>query len=189
MLTYIPVGEEAQVLPKSETIYLTTNGAHMDIVIPRDVLRPELLEGLKHSPNEQFFAFGWGEENFYLNTPSWGDATFGKVFKAAFLKNTTLVHLTKYTHKQEKWIPVPLSKLQLERLNAYLLDSFLMDNQGQKILLKGKGYSSRDDFYKAKGRYSYRNTCNTWANTGFKKSGMKAALWTPFDFGVMGRYE
>ena len=66
--------------------------------------------------------------------------------------------------------------------------TFILNEKGEKILLKNKGYTSRDDFYKAKGSFSFYKTCNSWVNTGFKKSGLKACLWTPFDFGLMNKY-
>jgi len=56
-------------------------------------------------------------------------------------------------------------------------------------MLEGSGYGSKDDFYRANSSYSCFKTCNTWVNTAFKESGLKAALWTPFDFGLMGYYE
>ncbi|REG87882.1 uncharacterized protein DUF2459 [Winogradskyella sediminis] len=58
-----------------------------------------------------------------------------------------------------------------------------------KIILENQGYSSIDDFYKAKGSYSCFKTCNSWVNSAFKESGLKSCLWTPFDFGLMNKYE
>ena len=189
ILTYIPVAEKTQDQPKNQTIYLTTNGMHMDVVLPRQLMTAALLKDLKQTPDEQYFAFGWGEENFYLNTPTWGDLSFKAAFKAAFLRNNTLVHLTKYSQKREKWIPIAVSANQLKELNEAILESFQLNVAGEKLILKGASYGTRDNFYKANGRYSYKHTCNTWGNTILKKSGMKAALWTPFDFGVLRRYE
>ena len=189
ILTYIPIAEQKQHTPKDKIIYLTTNGVHMDIVLARKLMTSELLDGLKYTTREQYFAFGWGEENFYLNTPTWGDLSFATAFKAAFLENNTLVHLTKYAQKREKWISVAVSDAQLKALNTVLLASFQLNDQGKKVIISGASYGSRDNFYKANGRYSYKRTCNTWGNTALKESGMKAALWTPFDFGVLRRYE
>lgn len=74
-------------------------------------------------------------------------------------------------------------------MNAYLQNTFETDKNGMKIILENKGYSSTDDFYKSKGGYSCFKTCNSWVNTGFKESGLKSCLWTPFDFGLLNKYE
>ena len=65
----------------------------------------------------------------------------------------------------------------------------MLNDDGTKIILKNKGYTSNDDFYKAKGNYSCFKTCNSWVNTGFKESGLTSCLWTPFDFGLLNKYQ
>jgi len=57
------------------------------------------------------------------------------------------------------------------------------------MILPDKGYTKIDDFYRAKESYSYFNTCNSWVNKGFKESGIKACYWTPFDFGLLKKFE
>ena len=188
ILTYIPIAEEEDDTIKDSVIYLTTNGVHLDIVLPKDRMSHQLLKGLKYNAATQYFAFGWGEEDFYLNTPAWSDLTFSTAFKAAFLDNNTLVHITRYAKPREKWVAVPVSQKQLIALNTFLQESFAVNEYDHKQRIPHQSYGPRDDFYKAHGRYSYRKTCNSWVNTGLKESGMKGALWTPFDFGVLRRY-
>ncbi|HUH28442.1 DUF2459 domain-containing protein [Gelidibacter sp.] len=84
---------------------------------------------------------------------------------------------------------VKLSKTQLKQLHTYVRHSFKTNGNGFKIMLIDQGYTQSDDFYKAHGNYTIVNTCNTWVNTGFKESGLKACLWTPFDFGLIRKYE
>lgn len=74
-------------------------------------------------------------------------------------------------------------------MNAYLINTFYINAERSKILLEGKGYSAVDNFYKSKGSYSCFKTCNTWINTGFKESGLKSCLWTPFDFGLINKHK
>ncbi|MFC4635207.1 DUF2459 domain-containing protein [Dokdonia ponticola] len=185
ILTYIPVSEKIEGAQKKHLIYLTTNGVHSDIVLPKNLMIPALLKDQKYHPKEQFFAYGWGEENFYINTPTWGDLTFSTAFRAAFLKSKTLVHVTRYRSKRNQWIAVPVTDRQLEKLNTYILAAFHEDENGKQVI-EGATYTlDRDTFYRAKGNYMFYNTCNTWANTALKESQMKASLWTPFDFGVL----
>ena len=189
VLTAITVPREAKDQPADQVIYLNTNGVHLDIVLPRAAMTADLSKDLKRTDADAYMSFGWGDENFYINTPTWGDLTFANAFRALFLESTTLMHLTRYRNKQDDWVEVRLSVEELEKINTYLVNSFKPDGNGNKEMLKDAGYGSRDDFYKANGSYSCIKTCNTWVNTALKESGLKACLWTPFDFGLMGKYD
>lgn len=170
------------------SVYLTTNGVHLDIIIPKEKLSNDLLSGIKHNKSDKYLAFGWGDENFYINTPTWNDLTVSNAFSAMFLKSSTLMHVTRYKTPGKNWIEIKISEFELKKLNTFIQNSFNTNAIGHKIMLKNKGYSSRDDFYKALGSYSCFNTCNSWVNMGFKESGLKSCLWTPFDFGLLGKY-
>ena len=171
-----------------QQIYLHTNGVHLDIAIPIEAIDTLVLSGLRYDKNEAYLSFGWGDENFYINTPTWGDLTFSNGFKALFLKSSTLIHLTPYKQKQVGWVPIAISVFELQNLNKYLYNAFVLDGNGMKMPLKDKGYFATDTFYKSKGSYSCFKTCNSWVNTGFKESGLKACLWTPFDFALLNKY-
>ena len=147
-----------------------------------------MKKDLLFSTEDKYFSFGWGEENFYLNTPTWNDLTFGNAIKALFLKNTTLIHLSRYKYAQKFWIKIPLSKTEMRKLNQFIDSSFKKNANGKKIRINHSAYSVNDSFYKAKGSYSCFNTCNSWVNRAFKESGLKACLWTPFDFGLIDKY-
>lgn len=188
LLTSITINKSDNQSENTKEIYLSTNGVHLDIIMPNENLSEELLKDLKFSNNDQYLAFGWGDENFYLNTPTWKELTFGNAFRAMFLKSSTLMHLTRYKKKRSSWTPVKLSADELKKINSHISSSFDKNSTGEKILFPGKGYNSNDDFYKAIGSYSCLKTCNSWVNTGFKKSGLKACLWTPFDFGLIEKY-
>ena len=144
---------------------------------------------MRNKINEKYLSFGWGDENFYVNTPTCGDLTFRNAFKAMFLKSPTLMYLTRYKSELSDWIEIKISKTELQKLNSYLLNTFKTNENGKKIILKNQGYSSTDDFYKAKGSYSCFKTCNSWVNSGFKESGLTSCLWTPFNFGLITKYE
>lgn len=180
-------GDETTKTP-DKTIYLASNGVHLDIVISKEDLDSLLLLDLNYKPDERFLAFGWGDEEFYLNTPTWGDLTLETAIKAVFLNGSSLIHITRYQNKQSYWIKIKITESELRKLNTYLYNTFILNEKGHKILLENQGYTSSDDFYKAKGSFSFYKTCNSWVNTGFKRSGLKSCLWTPFDFGLMNKY-
>lgn len=99
------------------------------------------------------------------------------------------MHVTRYKQKHPDWVQIEIHASELQKLNTYLFNTFETDAIGKKIILENKGYTSIDDFYKAKGSYSIFKTCNSWVNSGFKESGLKSCLWTPFDFGLLNKYE
>ncbi|MCF7568894.1 DUF2459 domain-containing protein [Sabulilitoribacter arenilitoris] len=188
LLTAITVNKNETDLYTEKEIFLSTNGIHLDIIIPTSEIEDELINGLKMK-DEKYLSFGWGDESFYLNTPTWSDLTFKNAFSAMFLKGNALIHLTKYSEKNPKWIVVSINAEQLSKLNKYILNAFKLDENGNKTILKNKGYTLNDDFYKAKGSYSILKTCNSWANSALKTSGLKSCYWTPFDFGIINKYK
>lgn len=184
----VPVNNDSFSSLNNHTVYLSSNGVHLDIIIEKTKLSSSLINGIEHDPSDRYFSYGWGDENFYLNTPTWGDLTVKNAFRALFLKSSTLIHVTRYKHKRSDWVAVKVTAQQLENLNQYIQQSFTLDPNGGKQLLPHKGYSNKDDFYKAIGSYSCFKTCNSWVNTGFSKSGITACLWTPFDFSLLNKH-
>ena len=189
ILSSITIDRIASNESSENLIYLNTNGVHLDFVIPIENVDSLVLSGIKYNRNEKYLSFGWGDENFYINTPTWEDLTFSNAFSAMFLESSTLIHVTRYKQKRSDWVEIKVTETELRKLNNYLLNTFEINEDGMKIILENKGYSSIDDFYKSKGSYSCLKTCNSWVNIGFKESGLKSCLWTPFDFGLLNKYE
>lgn len=173
---------------QTKIIYLHTNGVHLDLILPVENLSENLRYGLKPTAETRYFSFGWGEENFYLNTTHWADLTAENAWRALFTKSNTLLHLTHYAEKRSDWVGIPVSEKQLQDLNVYLLKSFRLNKSGEKQILFGKGYHQNDNFYRANGNYTLFYTCNSWVNQALKSSSLKASLWTPFDFVLIGKY-
>ena len=189
ILINITVNKTELRVDNNKKVYLSSNGVHLNIIIPVNDLQLELKEGLKLAQDEKYVSFGWGDENFYLNTPTWSDLTLRNAFIALFLKSSTLIHLTRYKQIGKSWTEVVLSELELEKLNQFIAESFKKDVNGDIIIVVNSGYSINDDFYRANGSFSFLTTCNTWANKAFKESGLKACYWTPFDFGLINKYK
>lgn len=187
--SYITVNKNSESPEKKHTIYLSSNGVHLEIIIPKSEIDPSILYSLKYEDDEDFFSFGWGDKTFYVETPTWGDLTFINGFRALFVNTSTLLHVTRYTHKQDDWVAITLSSKQLKKINQYINNSFRLNNSQQKIILPGIGYYKNDDFYEATGNYTCFNTCNTWVNTGLKQSDIKACWWTPYDFRLLSLHQ
>lgn len=188
LLSMITVNKNENIAA-NKAVYLNTNGIHLGIIIPLELMDSTLQKGLKFNSTDKYLSFGWGDKDFYLNTPTWGDLTVKNAINATFLKSETLIHLTRYKSKQDDWVKVKLTNDQLKKLNQYILKYFKKDENENKIILNGKGYSSYDDFYEANGNYSGFKTCNSWVNSALKESDLKACYWTPFDFSVLNKYK
>ena len=185
LLTYIPVNNATKTENRDKSVYLSTNGVHLSLILPKSDLAPELLNGLQRAEEVSYISFGWGDRNFYLDTPNWSDLTFKNAFRALFLKSSTLMHVTRYTRVQPDWIEIKVNRDQLNKLNQYIFKTFYLDHQNNKVILPGEGYGYNDDFYEALGTYSCFKTSNSWVNTALKESNIKACLWTPFDFRLL----
>ncbi len=189
ILSFITVNSSKINQEGEKVIYLTSNGVHLSIVIPSKEMDSTLAEGLKSNIGDKYVSFGWGDEKFYLNIPTWDDLTFKKAFRAMFLKSSTLMHVTRYASKRNNWIAINLTKQEFEKLSFYIQNTFKTNENEKKIILENQGYGLLDDFYLAKGSNSIFKTCNTWVNTGFKESGLTSCVWTPFDFGLLNKYK
>lgn len=187
-LTCIPINTPTANQETKHAIWLTTNGVHLDFVLPIEDVSPELLQGLRLPVGSRYVAFGWGDANFYLNTPTWGDLTFANAVNALFLESPTLMHVTGYRNQIKSWVKVSLSAKQLSEINSYLLQGFKLNESSYKVWVANQAYSKADSFYEANGNYTALNTCNSWVNKGLKKANLPACLWTPFDFGILSRY-
>lgn len=185
VLSYFPKNpkDEAKCTKKVESIYLITNGIHLDIVFKREQLDKAFLSELNISETVKYVAFGWGDKDFYLHTPTWNDLTAGTLAKALLWKSETAMHVTDYRFKSKKFVVVPLCEFQLEILKKYVDSSFAKANND--IVKVGKGYGKNDRFYEAKGSYNAIKTCNEWVNIGLKKANIKTSIWSPFDKGIL----
>lgn len=188
-LTAWPTGKVSSCRDADPVMFLTTNGVHLDLVMAVDAISDSLKEDLVIHPGDRFLAFGWGDQEFYLNTPEWSDLKASTAFNALFAKGPSLVHVTRYQHKQAHWNPVHACPEAIAVVNSYISHSFLPDLEGHKTLLKNKGYGTSDEFYRARGSYSCFKTCNSWVNSALQLAGLRASIWTPFDFGLMRRYD
>ncbi|QCK14460.1 TIGR02117 family protein [Mangrovivirga cuniculi] len=188
ILTWIPVNNDFDSSAGENQIYLSTNGVHADIIIPIDYFDSAFINQLDTNPTVEYLSFGWGDENFYLNTTTWADLTVKNAITALFVDSPTLIHLTKYSNVSDHWVKTNINHQQLGKLKSQIVSSFEYDN-GKVQLLEGAGYHSNDNFYKATGSYNLFNTCNSWTNKVLKNSGLRACVWTPFDFGIINKYE
>lgn len=178
------------------TIYLRTNGVHTDFVFPiqNEVMDWQQLVSPEHTlskmGNFSYISFGWGDLEFYQNTPEWSDLTFPVAMKAIFLPTPSAMHVEfessiRFT---QPMVPVNITQEQYKDLVTYVSESFEKDSGGNVIPVEDLHYNQNDAFFRAKRSLNSFYTCNTWVNNGLKNANLRACLWTPFDEGIFYQY-
>lgn len=185
LLSALPTKGKSFAGERNKRIYLHSNGVHLDIILPADMITATLRQQLQQGPDTKFFGIGWGDKGFYLDTPTWAELSPVVAIKAMFLPSPTAMHVTSHRSPSEQWSYVDITQEQLDTLNAYISAYFSVDTAGKIQEIPDAGYTSRDHFYEAEGNYSCFMTCNTWVNVAMKQAGIKTAVWTPMDSGVL----
>lgn len=180
------------------TVYVLSNGIHSDIVMP---LKSSLKDWSKEIKLKDtalndtamvYLAVGWGNKEFYLNTPTWADLKFTTAFKAAFGIGNAAIHTSIYQYmtESENCIKIELTTEQYRRLVRYVDAGFKKNANGHyRKIYSHANYGTRESFYEAENKYSIFFTSNTWTNNALKACGQKACLWTPFDRGIFYQYK
>jgi uncharacterized protein (TIGR02117 family) len=168
-------------------IYVAENGVHTDLILPAsaegvewgDLIRPADLAdprqaGLSH------LVFGWGDRDFYLNTPSWDQVKPGRVFAALAGMGSTVLHVGHLADPggAARVRAIVLRPDEYRRLAAFVRATFA---GGAPV----RGYGASDAFYPAKGGYSILNTCNEWTGGALRSAGVRIGRWTPFQASVI----
>jgi len=180
------------------TIFVRSNGVHTWIVMPkvsdemdwRPYARPDHLRDPRWG-NADHVAIGYGNREFYLNTPSWGDLSPRTAALALFGSGPTLLHVEHVDRpRAEQWQrPIRITADQYRRLAGYIQRRFRLDPGGRPIPVLGRGYGAWDMFYEANGGYSFVMTCNEWTGRALRQAGVRTGLWTPFEQSIMWRLD
>jgi uncharacterized protein (TIGR02117 family) len=180
------------------TIYVRTNGVHTWIMMPKVT---ETIDWRPFAPGEHLrdprygagdhIAVGYGNREFYLNTPTWADLSIPTAFYAFFGNGPTLLHV-EHDHRPQpnEWQrPIVLRPEEYRRLAGYVAARFQRGPDGRTIPVLGRGYGPADMFYEANGGYSFVMTCNEWTGRALRHAGLSTGLWTPFSPSIMWRLD
>ncbi|MDF7775839.1 TIGR02117 family protein [Sphingomonas sp. AOB5] len=168
-------------------IHVIDNGIHTDLVLPlvaegvdwRDLVKPEDIADPRQAA-QSHIALGWGDRDFYLNTPSWSKIDPQRTLAALTGRGSTVLHVVHLAEppRMPQMRTILLRPEEYHRLAAFVRGTFA---EGPSV----RGYGSNDAFYPAKGGYSAINTCNAWTGQALRAAGVTMGSWTPFPFGVM----
>ncbi len=179
-------------------IFVRTNGVHTWLVLPKRAAGIDMsdLSGPAHIRDPRYAAgdylgFGFGNREFYLNTPTWADLRPATALVAAVGGGPGLMHVDHVWRPRANGDqhPIVLTPDQYRRLAAFVRQSFVLTISGRSQPLTGTGYGAADTFYAARGRYDAYRNCNEWVGEGLRTAGVKVGIWTPFTQSIMWRFD
>ena len=176
-------------------IFVRTNGVHTWIMVPkvaagvdwRPIARPEHIKDLRYARGN-YLAIGFGNRDFYLNTPTWGDLSLRTAAAAALGGGPSLVHVEhEHDPKPDEYQqPITLDPAEYRKLSVHIRGSFDLAG-GRSHPLLGRGYGPADAFYEARGPYNAYRTCNEWTGEALRAAGVRTGMWTPLSESIMIR--
>lgn len=164
-----------------------SNGVHTDLVFPINAQGADWSQSfpaqhLAEMPHgAAYIAIGWGDREFYLNTPRWRDLTAGRALQALSGSGRTLLHVSylREADLQNGMHALPLSAKQYASLVNYVERALVRSHAGPGVNVPGQHYGVHDAFYEANGAYNLFTTCNAWVGRGLAQAGVKVSAWTP----------
>jgi len=185
-------GQEAAEGEASIDLYLRSNGVHTDLILPRralDIDWSQRLDGLPLAAGTaDFLAFGWGDREFYLATPGWGDLKLSTALRALTGFDGTVLHVESLSPPTSgpRTRHLRVSARQYRQLAAFVNASFATaeGESAPASPIPAAHYNDHDSFFVARGHYSLFVTCNEWARQGLAAAEVRRPLWSPFDWAL-----
>jgi uncharacterized protein (TIGR02117 family) len=182
LLSFFPTADKSP-LSKEEKIYILYDNVHSDIVFNLNNITEEWIKNLPIVKNKRkgYIAFGWGDKETYLNTPTWDNIKISTSLKALFINTPSLMHIT-YYHNINYFQGVKAINISQEQNIKIKKSIFKSFNFKEKIY---NGYGYNDLFYTSPYKYNFINTCNTWTGEILKNANVPISYWTPFSKNVI----
>ena len=178
------------------TVAVLSNGAHTDLLLPAlipfagaggrtPLVWPDIFpvpDGLEARAPSLYIYIGWGQREFYLNTPTWEDVRLPLLLRAAVGAKAAL-HVEyglapNLAGFESQYAVLRLTPEEYAALAQYILGYTPRGPGGQALRISAPGYGAFDAFYEAEGSFSLLNTCNTWAARALRAAGQAAPRWT-----------
>ncbi|MEY2976150.1 MAG: DUF2459 domain-containing protein [Prochlorotrichaceae cyanobacterium] len=171
----------------SETIYITGDWFHTNLVLPvktdqfnwQNYL--DLSEIGQAGGKYQYLSFGWGDREFYLNTPTLADVKLSTALQAFMIPTETVLHVQGYYSAPQDYPNyrskvIKISTVNYLRLANYILNTFKNVDQTVQKISQSHRYSG--SFYAAQGHYGIWQTCNDWIANGLREADLNTPLWS-----------
>ena len=189
----IPVNGTWEEAKDGTTIFLRSNGVHVDIVMPAEAegldWRPLFpVSKFRGAPEQaRWFAFGAGERRVYLETPTWWDVS-PRTFWSAVTGGERVMHVERTNDPGTGMRAVRLRPEEYRRLWAAIRAELALGGEGRPERIDHPGYTPEDAFFVGRGRASALSTCNSWVADRLRIAGVETSLWPPFAQGLLWRY-
>lgn len=153
-------------------VYVTSNGWHSAIVVPRAALPPGAIPEAADFSDAPFLSLGWGDAEYFPAR----EPTTGMALRAALQPTPAVLHLAGLSSPPgdvfpaDEVVELKATAQEFEALVAYLDATF--DRGGaDRVQAREPGLYRFSLFYPAKGEFHLFNTCNTWTARGLKAGG------------------
>ena len=193
--SFIPLNRDWEEPETGITIWLVSNGVHLDIAFP---VVAEGLDWREDFPPGDFADPAWanashvmigaGDRGVYTTAEDWGDLEPGVAL-------TALTDGERVMHVQFVPPPARFAKAELRlrpeeyrRLYQSVRSSFALGDGGRPQRLDADGYFDSDAFYEGRGGFNALMTCNQWVASRLRLAGVETSAWTPFAQGLPWRY-
>ncbi|HVF84215.1 MAG TPA: TIGR02117 family protein [Sphingomicrobium sp.] len=189
----LPINSAWQEPERGTTVYLRSNGIHVDIVMPAVA---EGLDWRRYFPRTDFraapasprwFTFGAGERRVFLDTATWFDLT-PRTAWAALMGGEQVMHVERTSEPGSNLRALRLRPEEYRRLWAAIRAQLELSPGGRPQRIDHPGYFGDDAFYLARGKASALHTCNNWVADQLRLAGVEASVWSPFAQGLTWRY-
>jgi len=190
--SFIPANRNWHPPARGVRIFVYSNGVHTGLLLPtvneQWDWRPFAPASDLRDPHEagEMLLFGWGDREFYLNTPSWNDLSISTALYAMIGTGRTLIHVDHVNRPiaGPDLKPIVLTPAQYRSLSQRIAAQFDVDTRGHRPSAIA-GYGNDDAFYPARGHYYAARTCNEWTGSMLRSIGVRVGIWTPTAGGVM----
>ena len=177
-------------------IGISSNGIHANLHFPVDVLGVDWtdvfpLDTFPHPPwQPETVSFGWGNRDFYLNTPTWADMDPWVGFLSIIGIGGTALHVAYWPPLREGdyYVVVHVSPDAYHALADHVRRTIEPDDTGNPVQIPGYSYAGNDRFYEADGTYSLFATCNEWVRRGLADAGIRTGVWSPFPAALLDHF-
>lgn len=168
---------------KDKNVYLLYDDVHSDLAFNLEEVSEEWIKNLPLVKNKTrgYIAFGWGDKETYLNTPTWDNLKTSTALKALFIKTPSLMHVS-YYHDIIYFTGVKVIKIDKNQSQTIKESIFKSFNFKEKWY---KGYGKNDIFYTSPYKYTLFNTCNAWTGETLRDANVSMSYWTPFTHNII----
>jgi uncharacterized protein (TIGR02117 family) len=171
-------------------IFVRSNEIHTDLVLPvrggetqidwREMFPPN--DFLRDVQRDEWISIGWGNRQFYVETPTWAEFKLTTAAGALFWPSESVLHVEylPYAEHDANMRPVLIPRGQYRALADFVKTSVGQHrDSGAAMPVTTVTYGSSDRFYASSGRYHAVNTCNQWTGRGLARAGVPVGIWTP----------